>query len=197
MTGTDLNALISSRICHDLISPLGAIGNGVELLTMSGQCLTPEIALIAESVENANARIRFFRVAFGAAQNDAEVGQSEVQSILRDSFKGNRTSVSWNVEGTLTRTDIKLTFLALQCLENTLPWGGQITISRSGTNWKLEARGEKVKIDAELWKMITDAADPEGVAASEVHFALVRGAAVDAGRSVAAFISDTQVTLTF
>ena len=52
----DLNSLIGSRICHDLISPLGAIGNGLELLSMSGFDGAPEIALIAESVENANSR---------------------------------------------------------------------------------------------------------------------------------------------
>ena len=65
---TKLTALVASRICHDLISPIGAIGNGVELLTMeSGGTLRPEFALISESVANANARIRLFRIAFGAA----------------------------------------------------------------------------------------------------------------------------------
>ena len=55
----DLAALIGSRICHDLISPIGAIGNGVELMMMDGTAKTPELALIAESVANANARIRY------------------------------------------------------------------------------------------------------------------------------------------
>ena len=67
-TELDLAALISSRICHDLISPIGAINNGLELLGMSGQSLdTPEMSLINESVQNASARIRFFRIAYGAA----------------------------------------------------------------------------------------------------------------------------------
>ena len=72
----ELNDLIGSRICHDLISPLGAIGNGVELLTMSGMTEVPEMTLISESVENANARIRFFRIAFGgriARGNDWQI----------------------------------------------------------------------------------------------------------------------------
>ena len=68
----DLAALIGSRICHDLISPIGAIGNGVELMMMDGTAKTPELALIAESVANANARIRYFRVAFGSAGADSE-----------------------------------------------------------------------------------------------------------------------------
>ena len=62
---TDLAALLGSRICHDLISPIGAIGNGVELLMMEGGTPSPELVLIAESVAAANARIRFFRLAFG------------------------------------------------------------------------------------------------------------------------------------
>ena len=197
MTGTDLNALISSRICHDLISPLGAIGNGVELLTMSGQGGSPEVALIAESVENANARIRFFRVAFGAARTDVEISQNEVQAILRDCFRTNRTSINWNVEGSLARADIKLAFLVLQCLENALPWGGQITVARSGENWKLDAAGEKIKTDADLWRLITDPASARGVAASDVHFALVAEAARTSNRSVATFFADTKVTVTF
>ena len=65
----DLTALVGSRICHDLISPLGAIGNGLELLQLSGLPQGPEWALIAESVENASARIRFFRIAYGAADS--------------------------------------------------------------------------------------------------------------------------------
>jgi histidine phosphotransferase ChpT len=67
---TDLTALVGSRICHDLVSPLGAIGNGVELLGLTGIAPSPEMALIVESVENANARLRFFRIAYGAAGTD-------------------------------------------------------------------------------------------------------------------------------
>jgi len=72
---------IASRICHDLISPLGAIANGVELLALSGVQPTPEMDLIAQSVESANARIRFFRLAYGAP-GVAGVGRSEVTRTL-------------------------------------------------------------------------------------------------------------------
>lgn len=58
----DLPALIGSRICHDLISPIGAINNGLELLNMAGTGAAPgpELELIGQSVESASARIRFF-----------------------------------------------------------------------------------------------------------------------------------------
>ena len=89
----DLAALIGSRICHDLISPIGAIGNGVELMLMDGAPKAPELALISESVANANARIRFFRVAFGAATGDQRIAAPEVLSILSDLTKGGRLKI--------------------------------------------------------------------------------------------------------
>ncbi|MGI9391128.1 MAG: histidine phosphotransferase family protein [Boseongicola sp.] len=196
-SGNNLSALIGSRICHDLISPLGAIGNGVELLSMSGIGSTSEIALIAESVESASSRIRFFRVAFGAAAADAMISQNEVQSILRDMYKSGRTRVDWWVEGELLRAEIKLVFLLIQCLESTLAWGGQIAIKRSGGNWHLDARGEKLKVDDDLWNMITDPSATTEVAASMVHFALVGEAAHAANRRVASFISETRLTVSF
>ena len=61
----NIGALIGSRICHDLISPIGAINNGLELLSMSDERDGPEFDLITESVGNASARIRFFRIAYG------------------------------------------------------------------------------------------------------------------------------------
>ncbi len=197
MIGNDLNALIGSRICHDLISPLGAIGNGVELLSMSGMAASPEMALIAESVENANARIRFFRVAFGGAVPGTEIGQSEVQSIIHDMYKGGRSRVDWRVDGPQERADVKLAFLLLQCLENAMPRGGQISVTKSPSGWKMEARAEKMKAEPELWNLLTDTNARTKVVAADVHFALVADAAKIAGRSVASFIRDTEATLSF
>ena len=68
ITPLDLSALIGSRICHDLINPLGAIANGVELIALTVAEQTPEMLLFAESVEAANARIEFFRLAYGTGE---------------------------------------------------------------------------------------------------------------------------------
>ena len=62
-SNVNLAALIGSRICHDLISPIGAINNGLELLGMTGSSEGPELQLITDSVGSATARIRFFRIA--------------------------------------------------------------------------------------------------------------------------------------
>ena len=80
----NLSALVGSRICHDLICPIHAIGNGVELLIMEGHPQSPGISLISESVTNANTHIQFFSVTFEATGQDQRIVQSEVLAILAD-----------------------------------------------------------------------------------------------------------------
>ncbi|MDA7963173.1 MAG: histidine phosphotransferase, partial [Ruegeria sp.] len=98
MGGSDVNLaeLIGSRICHDLISPIGAITNGLELLEMVGGSQGPEMELISGSVGSAGAKIRFFRVAFGAA-SDQPLGRAEVTSLLQDIEQASRVRVRWHV----------------------------------------------------------------------------------------------------
>ena len=111
----NLSALIGSRICHDLISPIGAINNGLELLGMSGDQSGPEMDLIQESVGNASARIRYFRVAFGAA-GEQTMGRSEITSILGDVVSGARLDVAWGPMDAQPRSEVRLAFLALLCV---------------------------------------------------------------------------------
>ena len=194
---TDLSALLGSRICHDLISPLGAIGNGVELLSMAGISAAPEIALIEESIENANARIRFFRIAFGMSSDGASVVPSEVTSILRDLYKGSRCRVDWRISEARPRNEIKLTFLLIQCLENAMPWGGSIKISNdNGRTW-LAAESDKLKMDSKLWSMLTSETVDFDVASANVHFALAPDAARRSGLKINTQIGDNSIVISF
>jgi histidine phosphotransferase ChpT len=168
----DLIALLGSRICHDLISPLGAIANGVELLTMSGAVPGPEIALIAESVTNANARIRFFRIAFGAATAGQSVARAEIRSILDDMTRGGRMKIDWEVAGDPARSEVKLAFLALQCLETALPYGGRVRIATDGGLWRIGAEAAKLKVDPDLWARLQSGGGGD-VTAAQVQFALL------------------------
>ncbi|MEM7753611.1 MAG: histidine phosphotransferase family protein [Pseudomonadota bacterium] len=193
----ELNALIGSRICHDLISPLGAIGNGIELLTMSGATPAPEMTLITESVENANARIRFFRIAFGAASVNSMIGNSEVRRVLEDLYRGNRLSVDWRVSDDTLRIEAKLAFLILQCFESALPWGGKVAITRSGDTWSIFGSGERLKRDDALWQLFAPSSGDAEVSASNVHFALVAPTAETVGRVVKPTFTGNSVSVSF
>lgn len=193
----DLAALIGSRICHDLISPIGAIGNGVELLMMDRGATSPELALIAESVANANARIRFFRVAFGAANQDARIARGEVVSILTDMVRGGRLQVEWISPPELSRREVKLAFLLMQCLETAMAYGGKLRIERGDTGWRMEAEAPRLKIDPVLWEVLTERHPPSEIGANQVHFALVPEALASQGKRLVAELKETAIRLTF
>jgi len=192
----DLNALLGSRICHDLINPLGAISNGLELLAMAGVVKGPEMSLISESVENANARIRFFRVAFGAASPGQEIGRAEIVSILGPLSSG-KLKIDWQIEAHPLRAETKLAFLLIQCLETAMPWGGTITVSRRDATWRVEGRAERVKPLPGLWPVATRKAKGSDIEASHVHFPLADKAAGELARRVVLVETPGTITLSF
>lgn len=194
----DLTALLGSRICHDLISPIGAIGNGVELLMMDGMGRSPELALIVDSVANANARIRFFRVAFGAAGTaDQKIGRAEVAGILSDLTRGGRLTLDWNSPADMSRREVKLAFLAIQCLESAMPHGGTISIDRGDTRWTLRGEAGRLRIDPDLWELLSNPAAMVDIGPGQVHFALLRDEIARQHRRLTVEVNEASVRLSY
>jgi histidine phosphotransferase ChpT len=197
-TRPDIAALIGSRICHDLISPIGAINNGLELLEMAGSTKGPELGLISDSVNNASARIRFFRLAFGAA-SDLDISVQEVKTVLRDMTHGTRLAVLWDNEEPAPRSLVRLALLAEQCLESAMPFGGQITIAcddDDGT-WHITGAADRLKIDTDLWSILANGSVPHDLAATHVHFALLALHSRDEHRPVHTTLTDTRIDIRF
>lgn len=193
----DIPALLGSRICHDLISPIGAISNGVELLQMAGGTMSPEMELISESVANANARIKFFRVAFGAASAGQMIGATEIRSILDDLTRGSRLRIDWRAAGEQLRQEVKLAFLMLQCLETAMPWGGQITVAKEDGQWTISGTSDRMKIDAELWQALAEPGGGAEIGAAEVQFLLLPLLLAATGRRLMLELSETGAVARF
>jgi len=193
----DIAALLGSRICHDLISPIGAIGNGVELLLMEGVAKGPEMALVSESVAHANARIRFFRVAFGQTSKDQRIGLSEITSILRDMAQGGRVTVQWSSQADLSRRETKLAFLCILCLETALSQGGRIMVERDETRWTVTGSGPRLRIDPVLWETLSNPLAEADIGPAQVQFLLVPDEVARQHRRLTVAISETEVRLTF
>jgi histidine phosphotransferase ChpT len=192
---TDLAALLGSRICHDLISPIGAIGNGVELMMMEGGPPSPELVLIAESVAAANARIRLFRVAFGLSGGTQRIGRAELTKILSDSTLGSRTSIVWQPTADIPRNEAKLAFLAILCCDSALAFGGRTAISLADGKWQVHANAKRLRIEPELWDSLAQPA--LGIAPSQVHFALFAREIAQQKRRLMTEISETDIRLSF
>ena len=177
----DLAAAVASRICHDVVSPLGAIANGVELMLLSGAERSPEIDLVADSVEGATARIRFFRLAYGAAGGKG-VARGEITSILRAIEKNSRLVFDWTPMGEHPREQVKAVFLLLQCMEAALPLGGRIRVSRETEVWTVEAEGPRLRIDQPAWDALGPARASPPPGGAHVQFALLPAALDALGR---------------
>jgi histidine phosphotransferase ChpT len=194
---SDLAALIGSRICHDLISPIGAIANGVELLQMLDGPVSPEVALISDSVSSANARIRFFRIAYGHAPVGAILGRDEIARTIDDTYRGSRQRVVWKPIGDLPRIEVKLAFLCLQCLESAMPRGGEITVDRTPEHWQLLGSAEVLQIDPDCWPALVDPERPLQVTSSQVQFAILRQMMADRPLRLSTRIEERQITMRF
>ena len=133
----DLAALLCSRVCHDLISPVGAIVNGLEVLEDDNDESTRTFALdlIKKSARTASARLQFCRLAFGAAGSaGAQIDTGDAEKVARGFLEDEKTKIAWTVPRVLLpKNRVKL-------LLNMLLLGGQ-AIPRGG-NLNVEANGE-------------------------------------------------------
>ncbi|MEJ6388494.1 histidine phosphotransferase family protein [Gymnodinialimonas ulvae] len=195
---TRLADLVASRLCHDLVNPLGAIGNGVELLEMTGKADGPEMELIRDAVHAAEARIRLFRLAFGSAGPDQNTSLREARQAVEGYFHQSRIVADWRIDGDRPRLETKLAFLMLLCAETTLPMGGEIAITQASDGpWSLEARGGRINIKADVWELLQDAdlAATGNLRPSDAQFVVLAHVAKALGRVVTFSATTEAMTL--
>jgi histidine phosphotransferase ChpT len=128
----DLAALLCSRVCHDLISPVGAIVNGLEVLEEDKDEETKIFALdlIKKSAETASAKLQFCRIAFGAAGSaGAQIDLGDAEKVARGLLADDKTKIVWNLPRELMpKNRVKLLLNMLLVAVGAIPRGGTITI---------------------------------------------------------------------
>jgi histidine phosphotransferase ChpT len=192
----NLAALIGSRICHDLISPIGAVANGLELMALSAAIDGPELDLVNESAANANARIRLFRLAFGQATPGQTTRGDEVGSILRDVYGKSRLAIEWLPPPSFVRPEAQALVLAILCCEQALPQGGTITLTQGQKRWTVRATGPQIKADRALWANLGRPYPDCDVAPAQVQFALLPHLMAERGKTCTFEITDTFASVT-
>ncbi len=190
----DLSALISTRICHDLISPIGAINNGLELLEAVGTQKSPELNLVNDSASAASAKLNAFRLAFGDTSRTSEVKAEHVAKLVRDMYGDSRMVVELQTQDMgFPRIEAKLALLLLFCIEGALPLGGTCTITASSTAWSFKATGGKLNIRQRLWDMMLGTARMEDVPASDVHFLVAHLTSAEAEKTIKLHHTETEI----
>jgi histidine phosphotransferase ChpT len=151
----DLAALLCSRVCHDLISPAGAIVNGLEVLEEKDsdeETKTFALDLIKRSARTASARLQFCRLAFGAAGSaNAQIDLGNAQAMVRGFIEDDKTRLTWNLpHALLPKNRVKLLLNMLIIAGQTIPRGGTLTVDPVGEGetmgFRISASGLNARI---------------------------------------------------
>jgi histidine phosphotransferase ChpT len=150
----DLAALLCSRVCHDLISPVGAIVNGLEVLEDENDETTKNFALelIKKSARQASARLQFCRLAFGAAGSaGAQIDLGDAEAVARGFLEDDKTKLTWNLARILLgKNRIKLLLNLLILAGQTIPRGGTLTVDPVGEGEQMGFRITAVGLNSRI-----------------------------------------------
>ena len=159
MNATDLASLLCSRLCHDLMSPVGALNNGIELMAdeqdpvIRDKCLE----LLGESARASANKLKFFRLAFGAAGGFGDsIDTREAQAALEGVFgRERRIELGWMVSGDkLPKGAIKLLLNLALLAGDALVRGGRLDVGAESSDDLLElvirAEGPRILLDPTL-----------------------------------------------
>lgn len=173
----DLAALLCSRVCHDVISPVGAIVNGLEVLEDEKDAEMRGFALdlIKKSAETASARLQFCRLAFGAAGSaGASIDTGDAEKVARGLLAGQRTQLEWHVARALMpKNKVKLILNLCLIAAASIPRGGVITVATSGAEEPIRlavsARGQNAKLANHVPHLLAGAPDENSVDAHGIQ----------------------------
>jgi histidine phosphotransferase ChpT len=156
----ELAALLCSRVCHDLISPVGAIVNGLEVLDDNPKPEDREFALdlIRKSAKTASARLQFCRLAFGAAgSSSAQIDLGDAQAMARGHLEDGKTTIAWNLPRLLLpKNRVKLLLNMMVIAQQTIPRGGVLTADPIGEGDRLGFRVAASGLNARMPQNIAD-----------------------------------------
>jgi histidine phosphotransferase ChpT len=200
----DLAALLSSRVCHDVISPVGAIVNGLEVLEeerdaeMRGHAL----ALIKSSAAEASARLQFCRLAFGAAgSKGAAIDTGDAEHVTRQLLADDRTKFEWSVPRVLmSKNKVKLLLNLCLIADAAIPRGGVISVASTGqdddVSFTIDAKGTNARIAAAIPALLAGTPEDDAVDARAIQAYYAGLVAEASGLSVEISVASEHVTIT-
>lgn len=200
----DLAALLCSRVCHDVISPVGAIVNGLEVLEDESDAPLRDFALdlINKSARQASARLQFARLAFGAAGSaGARVDLADAEQVTRGFLNDDKVSLAWSAPPALLPKNAVKLFLNLIVIAITaIPRGGAIeanvSVEGESARFVIVATGINARIPVNAPDLIAGRSDSGGVDAHGIQVFYAGLLARAAGFGVAFAIDGDRVTIT-
>jgi len=204
MNEIEFSALMVSRVCHDLVGPLGAVVNGLEVLEDETDVAMRDeaIKLVTSSANQALARIQFMRIAFGAAGSaGAELDLGEIGRLIQGLLEGGKVKLEWNVPHAYWGKDwAKLLMNATLLGADSLPRGGLVTVTAGedtkAPNFRVVATGLNARIADDVARTLRgeELAGPVDARGIQPQLTYRLARAVNAGLTVTAAEGSVEVT---
>jgi histidine phosphotransferase ChpT len=158
LSALDLAALLCSRVCHDLISPVGAIVNGLEVLEEDKDEETKTFALdlIKKSAQQASAKLQFCRLAFGAAGSaGAQIETGDAERVARGLIEDGKITIAWNLPRELVaKNRVKLLLNMIVVGAGAIPRGGTLTVDAVENGYRVVAAGLNARLTAATAELV-------------------------------------------
>ena len=194
-----LSALLSSRLCHDLINPVGAIGSGLEVLddpSMDGSMRDAALDLVRSGAGKAIALLAYARLAYGAAGGyGAQISLDDAKSVLGDLFETVKPDLDWRLGGGLAdKENVKVLLILAYAAADCVPRGGSVEISGDIVDFKITATGKKVLLAQDLVNALQGEA--RDIAPKYTPALVAKKLAAEKGGAITAFKDDEKVVFT-
>jgi histidine phosphotransferase ChpT len=160
----DLAALLCSRVCHDVISPVGAIANGLELYDdpeMDEETRQTALDMVRSSARTASAKLKFCRIAFGAAGSaGASIDMGEAGETAMAFVGSEKVKLDWLVpRENRPKQQVKLVLNMLLIAMAGVPRGGTVSISAEGDAFTARAQGDRAKVPEAIAQVLDGTAE--------------------------------------
>jgi histidine phosphotransferase ChpT len=178
LSDLELAALLCSRVCHDVISPVGAIVNGLEILADEDDENMRQMAfeLVRRSADQASAKLQFCRVAFGAAgAAGSSLDLGEAGEIARLFVGEDKTKLDWAMPSEARpKAEVKLVLNLMLMAVSTIPRGGTVTVGVDGDRLVVGATGEGAKLPDASARLLAGVTEPGDIDARlvQVYYAM-------------------------
>jgi histidine phosphotransferase ChpT len=204
LTPLDLAALLCSRVCHDVISPVGAIINGLEVLDgeEDEEMRAVAMELIKKSAISASARLQFCRLAFGAAGSfGAMIDTGDAEKAARDLFANGRTVLQWGGDRRMaSRSAVKLLLNLCLIAASAIHRGGVIAVDISGEHdsmtMRVEAKGANARLSHSATDFLSNAVPTEAIDGHSIQLYFTTLLARESQAAINVSTSPESVTLT-
>lgn len=143
--------LLISKICHDLVSPIGAVNNGIEFMVdMGDEGLGDGIGLIEHSARQASVRLQLFRMCYGAGGSDAKMSGKVIYETFQNYIEDTKITMEWDLMNAVPDIDLPAGFMKtllnlMVFAYESLPKGGVVTVTMEDDKMVVTGKGELVK----------------------------------------------------